>query len=135
MTREHIEDLVKQAYAARVRGDLDGLMQYFGDNPHFTLAGSTAASPVPISVAGKAAVREALRRLMDGFEFGEAELVNIIVEGPDAAVHSRLRIRVPGAAEWSVTEVVDLLRFEGDKIVSIKQFADTALAARLASGG
>ena len=129
--RVRIEAIVRAAYEARRRGDLDAVMQHFAPRAQFMLVGSPAASPVPSSALGIAAVREVLRRLMASFAFSEVELRTIIVQGSKAAVHWSARVRNPASRAEAETELLDLLTFEGDLIVSFKQFADTALAARL----
>lgn len=131
--RAEIENLVKAVYAARMRGDLDGVMRHFSDQARFSLAGSPAASPVPTSASGHAAVREVLRRLIASFDFSEARIVAMVVEGQRAAVHSSVRVRATATGQVAVTEIVDLIQFDGDRIASFHQFADTALAARLLS--
>ncbi len=129
--RARIEAVIRAAYEARRRGDLDGVMAHFAPRAQFMLVGSPAASPVPLSAMGNAAVREVLRRLMASFEFSEVELRLLLIEGDKAAVHWSARVRVPASGQEAETELLDLISFEGDKIVLFKQFADTALAARL----
>ena len=129
--RTRIEAVVRAAYEARQRGDLDGVMAHFAPRAQFVLVGSSAASPVPASALGAAAVREVLRRLMASFEFSDVQLRAIMVEGDRAAVHWSARVRVPASGKEATTELIDLLAFEDDKIVSFRQFADTALAAQL----
>ena len=129
--RREIEPVVRAAYEARRRGDLDGVMAHVAPRAQFMLVGSPAASPVPSSALGAAAVREVLRRLMASFELSDVELLSLLVDGSKVAVHWRARVRVPATGAEADTELLDLLVFEEDKIVSFRQFADTALAARL----
>ena len=91
-TRAEIDRVVRSVYAARVADDLDGMMRHFSDAPHFSLAGSAAASPIPLAVTGAAAIREVMRRLVASFEFVEAEIV-------DARDVSGMSI-YPGEGEW-----------------------------------
>lgn len=117
MSRERVERVIRSAYAARVRGDLDAVMTHFADAPHFSLAGSAAA-----------AIREVMRRLIDSFEFLESEIVDLIVDGDRAAVQTRVLMRPSGGGEAVQTEMADILRLDGDRIASTRQFAETALA-------
>lgn len=130
-TREEIEALVRSAYAARMAGDVDDLMTHFSDGAVFSLAGSAATSPVPMVAGGKAAIRETLRRLVDGFEFKEMRVVSILVDGPQAAVHWHARVRATGSGYEAETDILDLVRVENGSIVSFLQFADTALINRM----
>ena len=129
--RAAIENAIRAAYDARARGDLHGVMAHFADHAVFSLAGSPAASSVPMSVAGAAPLREAMSQLIASFNFEKVEILAIIVEGDRAAVHLRARIRSTGTGEVAETEIVDILQFEEGRIVSHRQFADTALASRL----
>jgi ketosteroid isomerase-like protein len=106
-------------------------MAHFADHAVFSLAGSPAASPVPMSVAGAAPLREAMGQLIADFHFEHVEILAIIVEGDRAAVHLRARVRSAGTGEVAETEIVDVMQFEDGRIISHRQFADTALASRL----
>ena len=132
--KTEVERIVRSAYAARVAGDVDGVMRHFADQAQFSLAGSEAASPIPISATGIAAVREVMRRLVESFRFHEATVLHLLVDGDMAAVHWRLRVSAVGRGEEVETEILDLVRVSGGKIASLRQFADTALAARLIGG-
>jgi ketosteroid isomerase-like protein len=129
--RARIEDVIRTAYAARMSGDVEAVMGHFAPNANFSIAGSPVASRVPTAATGAAAVREVMERLVAAFEFSDARIVSMIVEGDRAAVHWSVRVRSPGTGEEAQTELVDLVRLEGDKIISLQQFADTALAQRL----
>ena len=129
--RAEIETAIRTVYEARRRGDLDGVVAHFSPRAQFLLVGSASASPVPSSALGVAAVREVLRRLMDSFELTRVELLTVLVEGDTAAVHWSARVKCAGTGLEADTELFDLIRFEGALIVSFRQFADTALAARL----
>lgn len=131
MSKERIERVIRSAYEARGRGDLDGVMRHFAGHAHFSIAGSTAASAVPASATGIAPIREIMLRLFETFEMSHLAILSLIVDGEEAAVHSRVRIKPVGGVDEVETELVDLIRIEGETIVSFQQFADTALAARL----
>lgn len=131
MERVSIERVVRSAYAARVKGDLDGIMKHFGEAASFSLAGSVAVSPVPVAATGASAIREVLRRLVESIDFLAAEIVTMLVDGDRAAVHWRVRLRATTTGQEAQTELVDLIRFENGRIVAFHQFADTALANQL----
>ena len=134
MDRDGIERIIREAYAERRRGDVEGACRFFADDAQFALAGAPAASPVPMRVASRDAIRQTVAALIAGFEFLEHDILSVIVEGDKAAVHSRVRLRAPASGEEAVTETADFLTFRDGKIVSFVQFCDTALAARLLGG-
>ncbi len=69
--------------------------------------------------------------LIGAFEFRNHEIVSLIVDGPRAAVHTRVRVRAAGTGEEVTTEMVDLITVRDGKIVSFLEFCDTAMAAKL----
>ena len=127
MDRNAIEAVLHAAYAARKSSDLEGVLRHFAPGAVFSLSGSTAASPVPMVATGMAAIREVMRRLMEGFEFKNIEFVTMLVDGDQAAVHWHVQVKALGTGLEAETDIVDLVRFDGDKIASFRQFADTAL--------
>lgn len=131
MDKASVEEFVREIYAARMKGDVDAVMDHCHSGIAFSIAGSPTASPVPLFVTGIGPVREALNRLVSAFEFHDAEILNVIAEGEEAAVHWRVRVRSPATGQEAVTELVDLVRIRDGKLVSLKQFADTALAGSL----
>lgn len=126
-----IDQVVQAAYAARMKGDLDGVLSHFADGAVFSVSGSPATSPVPTAVSGRSAIREVMRRLLEGFEFKETELVTMLVDGDQAAFHWHVKVRAVGTGQEAETDILDLVRIADGKIVSFRQFADTALINRM----
>jgi len=129
--RSQIEALLRNAYAARKRGDLAAILDAFAENPHFELAGAPQASPVAIRATEGGAFRSLMTGLIKTFEFLDHEIISMIIEGNKAAVHWRSRMRSGVTGDEVVTEIVDLVTVEGGKITSFIEFCDTALAARM----
>lgn len=132
--RQTIERVVRAAYAARGEGDVAGMMDHLTPDASFRIAGSNEASPIPCRVDA-AACGSALRTLVDFFDFVDHELVDLVVEGDRAVAHWRVRVRARATGETADTELLDLMRFEGDRIASFTQFCDTAMAAKLLGTG
>jgi ketosteroid isomerase-like protein len=132
--REVTLDLVKQAYEARSRGDLEGLMATFHSDAVFTLAGDKKALEVTGSVHGHDRVREALRGFIANFDFVQRRILSEVVEGSRAAVHSHLVVRyVPTKQTWT-SDVLDLFTFRDAKILELIEFVDTAHLRDMISG-
>lgn len=129
--RSQIERVLKETYAARKRGDVDGILRLFSVDAHFQLAGSISASPMPLRTAGTAEFRTALERLIRTFEWVDQEILCMLIDGSRAAVHWRGKIRSTVTGETVDTELVDIVAFENGRIVSFVEFCDTALAMRL----
>jgi len=135
MDRAAIESMLKEAYGARVAGDVDGTVRYFTDDAVFAIAGAKEASPVALRCTGCEDIRAVMGGLIGAFKFADHEILEIFLDGPRAAVHTRFRVRSAATGEEAVTETVDLITFEDGKIASFVQFCDTALAAKLAGAG
>ena len=134
MDRSQMEKLLTDAYAARRRGDIDGICACFAENPAFSLAGAREASPVAVQCTDGTTFRALLSGLVNTFEWLDQQILSMIIDGPKAAVHWRGRIRSRVTGEEVVTEVVDMVTISGGKIQSLVEFCDTALAARMMAG-
>src|SRR5262245_40942607 len=129
--RSEIERILKEAYAARKRGDIDAILRLFSVDAHFQLAGSISASPIPLRTAGASQFRNVLDKLIRTFEWVDQQIICMLIDGPRAAVHWRGRIRSTASGETVDTELVDIVEFKDGRIVSFVEFCDTALATRL----
>jgi ketosteroid isomerase-like protein len=134
MNRATIESILREAYAARVRGDVENTVRHFADDAVFALAGAKHASPVALRCTDCETLRSAMTGLIGAFEFKEHEILSLLVDGPKAAVHARVRVRSTATGEEEVTEMSDFVVFRDGKIVSFIEFCDTALAAKMAAG-
>jgi ketosteroid isomerase-like protein len=121
--RSEIERILKEAYAARKRGDVDAILRLFSADAEFQLAGSSSASPVPLRSAGAVQFRGVLDRLIRTFEWVDQQILCMLIDGPRAAVHWRGKIRSTMTGETVDTELVDIVEFKDGRI--------TALATRL----
>jgi ketosteroid isomerase-like protein len=131
MDRAAVEATLREAYAARVRGDVEETVRYFRDDAVFALAGSREASPVPVRCTDCETLRSVMTGLIGAFRFSDHEIVSLTVDGPRAVAHTRFRVRSGATGEEAVTETADIVTFEDGKIASFVQFCDTALAAKL----
>jgi ketosteroid isomerase-like protein len=132
--REPMLDLIKRAYAARSRGDLEDLMAVFHPEAAFRLVGDKKALEVAGSVQGHGGLREALGGFIATFQFIERQILSELVEGDRVAVHSRLVVRYNPMNTIRTTECLDLLKFQDGKIIELIEFADTALIRDMMSG-
>jgi ketosteroid isomerase-like protein len=116
--RAAIEAMLREAYAARVRA----------------LAGAADASPVAMRCTDCESLRGAMAGLIAAFEVKDHQILSLIVEGQQAAAHTRVRVRATASGEEVTTEMVDLITIRDGKIASFVEFVDTALAAKMLGG-
>ncbi|MET0278968.1 MAG: nuclear transport factor 2 family protein [Pseudorhodoplanes sp.] len=134
MNREAMLNVMREGYAARVKGDVDGLLASFTPDAKFRLnASSPQKAAVVHACAGAGEMRTSLEQLVDAFEFLSCDIVDSIVEGSKAAIRIRFKVRARHTGNVAVTESLDLIEFRDGKISSYTQFFDTAIADRLAA--
>ena len=132
-SREDIERALRAAYAARQRGDLDALGGVFTPHARFQMAGSNA-SPIAARAEGEESYRPLLAGMIKTFEVLDHQIVSMLIDGSNAAVQWRAKIRSTVTGETVETDICDLIEMEGDRIKSFLEFCDTALAARMMKG-
>ena len=129
--RTQIERTLREAYAARQRGDVDKVLDLFAPDARFVVAGTATITPMAMLVEGTSQLRAALDGMVKTFILQDLEIVNILVDGDRAAVHWRARIKSSVTGETLETELCDLIEVKGGRIASFREFCDTAAGARL----
>jgi ketosteroid isomerase-like protein len=132
-SRDDIERTLRDAYAARQRGDLDALGRIFAPHARFQMAGSNA-SPIAVRVDGADAYRPLLAGMIKTFEVLDHQIVSMLVDGSKAAVQWRAKMRSTVTGETVETDLCDVIEMEDSRIRSFFEFCDTALAARMMKG-
>jgi ketosteroid isomerase-like protein len=120
--RGEIEQLLHGLYAARVNGDLAGVLQCFASDAKFEIAGTSNGAPISIIALGIAEFRPWLTLMIKTFRLIDHGTLSLLIDGENAAVHWRARVvsKITGAAV--LTEFVDLIRVEGGQIGSYTEF-------------
>ena len=129
-SRAEIEKLLRDAYDARVRGDVDGICRVFAPQPRFQMAGSNA-SRIAVRIDAIEPFRQQMRQMIDTFQMRDHKVLTILVDGNKAAVHWRVTIYSPHSKETVETDLFDLVEIENGRISSFLEFCDTAMAARM----
>jgi ketosteroid isomerase-like protein len=129
LDREATLEIVDRGFATRARGDKAALNAMLAPGATYALnadAGLLPGYPVgPVDAAG------ALSELIDQFTFHEFERLDAIVEGDKAAIRWRVSVS-RGDGPREVTQIFELWTFDASgKVVSLVDFADTGLIARL----
>jgi ketosteroid isomerase-like protein len=133
--REAMLDVIRQAYAARGRDDLEELIRAFHPDAVFTLVGDKRTLEVTGSVQGHRSLRETLAGFIAAFRFVERKILSEVVEGDRAAVHSRLVVRYNPTGATHTTDVIDLFKFRDGKIMELIESADNALIKDMLTRG
>jgi ketosteroid isomerase-like protein len=133
MDRDRILEVMRHAYAARVKGDVDNILSSFAPDATFKLNASSPQQTVALATEGTSGMRHALTQLVDAFEFESCEIMDSVIEGSKAAIRIRFKVRSRQTDKVAVTESLDLVEIRDGKIASYTQFFDTAIADRLAA--
>ena len=120
--RAEIERLLRDLYAARAGGDLEGLCSAFTEDVRFEISGASPASRMAIAAQGLAETRKWLTLLVKSFQLSELTILDIMVDGQKAAVHWRVRIRSKITGATVLTDLVDLALVRGGRIASYTEF-------------
>jgi ketosteroid isomerase-like protein len=127
---EEIKAIIARLYAARKSGDLDAILRFFTANATFAMSGSKQSSGIAMEAKGAEEIRAALTNLLNAYDMHEQTILSFLVDDEKAAVHHRSKLKFKPTGEVFDTEMLDLWKLEGDKIVSVIEFVDTALAQR-----
>jgi ketosteroid isomerase-like protein len=125
--REKIKSLIEQAYEARRTENIDLLMAAVHPDCKFEIVGAKPQAQAAGIAQGHAQLRQKLTELIGSFQFVRRDLLNTIIEDDRAAVHSRVVLCFVPNGQTETTEIVDLWKFEGGKIIELIEFVDTAL--------
>lgn len=129
--RSSVEKVLREAYEARVRGDIDTIGRIFADNARFEVAGSSQVSAIPARVEGAGQIRPLVGQMIKTFQMSDLRILSMIIEGSKAAVHWRVKVRSSVTGETADTQLVDIVEVKDGRITSFVEFCDTALASRL----
>ncbi|MBV8849414.1 MAG: nuclear transport factor 2 family protein [Methylobacteriaceae bacterium] len=125
---EEIKAIIGKLYAARRAGNVDGILHFFDENATFALNGSKQASGIALEAKGTNEIRAALTNLINAYGMHDQTILSFLVDDEKAAVHHRSKMTFKPTGETFDTEMLDLWKLQGDKIVSVTEFVDTALA-------
>lgn len=120
--RVEIDRLLRELYAARVRGDLDGVCRVFSDNAQFRIAGASHGSPISVAAVGIEQIRSWLALMTRTFQISDPQILTVIIDGTRAVGHWRARIHSRITGVTVATELVDLVQIGDGRIVTYTEF-------------
>src|SRR5437763_15519963 len=92
-TREDVERIVRESYAARKRNHVDDALTYFHGDARFRLVGSKNLGRMTEAVSGAPALRAMFDHLFPMWDWSDFDIHSIHVDGDKAFVHLSGRIR------------------------------------------
>ena len=122
ISRAEFEKLLHKLYAARTAGHLDELCGMFAADAVFEMSGASHAKPVAIRTTGSAEFRPWLALLLKTFRVTDQQLLTVIIDGCKAAVRWRANIHSKITGARVLTDLVDLIEVDNDRITSYIEF-------------
>jgi ketosteroid isomerase-like protein len=128
--RAFIEQTIHDCYIGRDANDIEQCLKPFAAHGSFRFVGAPGGA-LPTEAQAGPALREVVRAVIDNFDIVERHIVSFIIEGDHAGVHSRVKVRFKPNGREVETELYDVWKFAGGKVVSLTEFGDTAALERL----
>ena len=131
MNCSEFEQWLQDFYKARLSNNADRCMKFFAAHSKFRLAGSADASAIARASDSLSAIRDQVTELVRVWTWKDMEIYNQVIDGDTAAVRYKLTTIFNPSGELITTEIVDVLKVSGHKVVEFHQFVDTAAIERL----
>lgn len=131
--RAALKRRIRDAYAARFRGDVDGALALFDDDVRIRIETQTEdqRSATHGVLRGRMALRDALTRQAALWDWISMTTDIRIVDDRYVVVRSVGAMRNTGGGRALITQLIDLLTMSDDVCVGIHAFIDPALSRRL----
>jgi ketosteroid isomerase-like protein len=116
-----IDRLLRDLYAARLSGDLDGVCRAFASDGGFHIASASETSPVAMTAAGVQEFRPLLAFMIKVFRLRDLTIRTINIDGDKATVHwqAHVRSRITGATV--ATEFIDIVEVRDGRITNFNE--------------
>lgn len=126
--RLRTEKLLQELYAARLRGDLDGICATFAPDAKFQISGASIASPMAIKADGVDQFRQLLAIMIKTLPHSDQRILSMLIDGKKAAVHWRVKIfsRITGSTV--VTDLIDVIEVRDGRIASFTELFAPAVS-------
>lgn len=118
-----MDRLLRDLYAARLRGDLDAVCGSFSDDARLQVAGASRPSPLAVKASGAREYRALFNVMLKSFKISDLTILSIIIDGAKAAVHWRAKVYSRITGTTAPTELIDLVEVDdGGRITRYTEF-------------
>ncbi|MBM3646484.1 MAG: nuclear transport factor 2 family protein [Alphaproteobacteria bacterium] len=132
-SRVDIEKSITSLFAARLRGDLEGVMRELAPDATFRFNGrGTRVAALGQPSKGTAAIKPIVQQLIDTWRFDDWRQRTLLIDGERALLHWSAVVTCIPTGRTERFDVFDLITFHNGKIVDYHQSTDTALMMALA---
>jgi ketosteroid isomerase-like protein len=116
--RTEAEGLLRRLYAARLRGDLQGVCSAFTADAKFQIAGASNAGVLAMTADGASELAALLSIMIKTFRLSELEILSLLIDGAKAAVHWRATVFSRISGEITPTELIDMIELRDGRVAS-----------------
>jgi ketosteroid isomerase-like protein len=120
--RPEIERVLRELYAARVRGDLGCVCGLFAAAANFEIASVSHGNPIAVNAHGTGEFLPLLKLLIRAFRVSNQTILSMIIDSPKAAVHWRANVYSKITGATVPTEFMDIVEIEDGRISSYIEF-------------
>ena len=118
--------VVKQAYAAFGRGDIQGILETLDDEILWKpVHGAASYVPTAGERRGKASVKQFFELVAQSMAFDQFEPREFVAQGDKVIALGHYRARAKNGGQFE-SDFVMVFAFRGDKIVGFQEFTDSA---------
>jgi ketosteroid isomerase-like protein len=121
MAATELDRMLRDFYAARVRGDLEAVCRYFSADARFHLASAGKNNPVALEASGVREFRPLLSLLLKTFRLTEFSILAMTIEGAKATIHWRANVRSRITGATVPTELIDIVEFRDGCIANFSE--------------
>jgi ketosteroid isomerase-like protein len=122
--RELIKEVLKQIFARRMAGDIDGMLEYLSPDVVCFPETSWGHARYSRKIVGKEAVKEAFKQRHINFVNLGSVVHRILIDGDQAAVHRTTSIRERGSDVAYTFDSVDFFKFRDGLVVEFCELPD-----------
>src|SRR5882757_8571855 len=113
---------IETLHAARVGGDLAGMLSVFSADGHYEILGASADKSIAIRAKDLAEFRPWLSMMVKVFRISNYQLLSLTVEWPRAVAHWRADIYSKVTGVTVPTELADIVQLNEDSILTYTEF-------------
>ena len=120
--RAAAQQIIKALHAARVGGDLAGMLSVFSADGEYEILGASADKSIAIRAKNLAEFRPWLAMMVKVFRLTEYKLLSVTAEAPRIVAHWRADIYSKVTGVTVPTELVDVVELGEHGIVKYTEF-------------
>jgi ketosteroid isomerase-like protein len=117
MGRSEIDRLMREFYAARVRGDLEAVCRSFSADAQFKIASASKTLPVAIRANGVDEIRPLMALLFKTFRLSDFAILAMTIDGAEVTVRWQANVRSKITGATVPTDLADIVKLRDGFIV------------------